>query len=327
MMSRGGFETILVDPWREHIAEIKKNGLRIETPENDFVQTIEALHVDEAQALSQRSISTAFICMKMYDTAWATELVLPFLGSDGCIVTMQNGLMEPLVAERAGPERTLGCIASTLSTHLVGPRHIVRARESGGEAYDVFRIGELDGRATPRVRQLAEILGVVDSARVSENILGERWTKLIENAMTSALSGITGLDMRTMFDDPALVDFMVRIAAEGLALGEALDYTVTAVRGLEPAIWRAAVAGDAAARAAVDGQFKRERRRIKGRNLSGIAQDIAKGRTTEIEYMNGYLEEKGRALGIPVEANSKVAELVRRLERGEIGQSRDALAS
>ena len=191
----------------------------------------------------------------------------------------------------------------------------------------MFRIGELDGRATPRVRQLAEILGVVDSARVSENILGERWTKLIENAMTSALSGITGLDMRTMFDDPALVDFMVRIAAEGLALGEALDYTVTAVRGLEPAIWRAAVAGDAAARAAVDGQFKRERRRIKGRNLSGIAQDIAKGRTTEIEYMNGYLEEKGRALGIPVEANSKVAELVRRLERGEIGQSRDALAS
>ncbi len=322
MMSRSGVEVVAIDPWCEHV---KTNGFTIQTAEESFVQTVETLHVGEVQSLRYRRFGIIFICVKMYDTSWATQLILPFLAPDGCIVTMQNGLMEPIVAAIAGEEAVLGCIASTLSTHLVAPGHIVRTRASGGATYDVFRVGEIDGAITPRAEAVASMLRHSDSARLTTDLFGERWAKLVANCMTTGISGVTGLGMREIYSDERLVDLMVQIAAEGIRLGNALGYPVESVRGLAPTIWEKAAAGDVGARAEVRRRLDTEMERITGENLSSTAQDIGKGRMTEVEFLNGFLQRKGEELALPVETNAKLAELIRRVERGEIPQCRDAL--
>ena len=54
---------------------------------------------------------------------------------------------------------------------------------------------------------------------------------------------------------------------------------------------------------------------------SGTAQDLAKGRRTEIEFMNGYVAARGQAAGIATPTHAAVTELVQRIERGELEPS------
>jgi 2-dehydropantoate 2-reductase len=185
-IARAGHDVTLIDPWAEHVAAIKHGGLQLGGTQGEHTVRVNALHVGEVQSLAGSAVDIAFICMKLYDTAWATALIAPYLSPGGCVVTMQNGLVEDDVARIVGWGRTLGCIASTISVEAVAPGRIVRSQMPGGDAYTVFRVGELNGLATARAQQIAELLRCVDSAKVTSNLWGERWSKLTANTMTTA---------------------------------------------------------------------------------------------------------------------------------------------
>jgi 2-dehydropantoate 2-reductase len=100
---------------------------------------------------------------------------------------------------------------------------------------------------------------------------------------------------------------------------------VQSVRGLAPDVWPRAATGDPSALTEVRDRLRHEMERITGNNISGSAQDISRGRVTEIDFLNGYLEQKSRELGLQAETNRAVAALVRQIERQELTQSRDLL--
>ena len=100
-MARAGHEVIFVDPWPEHVEAMNSKGLTIRgvTAEEGFTQKVRALHLTEMQALSKEApVDIAFVCMKSYDTAWATELALLPLAPDGFCVSLQNGINEDTMA-------------------------------------------------------------------------------------------------------------------------------------------------------------------------------------------------------------------------------------
>ncbi|HEV7820093.1 MAG TPA: 2-dehydropantoate 2-reductase, partial [Burkholderiales bacterium] len=107
-MARAGHHVTLIDPWAAHIAAINRDGLRLGGTQGEHTVRIEALNIAQVQSLAGRAVDIAFICMKLYDTAWATALITPYLAPGGCVVTMQNGLAEEEVARIAGWGRTLG---------------------------------------------------------------------------------------------------------------------------------------------------------------------------------------------------------------------------
>ena len=324
-MARAGYDVTLIDPWAEHVAAIKHGGLQLGGTQGEHTVQVKALHIAEVQSLAGSAIDIAFICMKLYDTAWATALITPYLSPGGCVVTMQNGLVEDDVARIAGWGRTLGCIASTISVEAVAPGRIVRSQMPGGDAYTVFRVGELNGLATARAQQIAELLRCVDSAKVTSNLWGERWSKLTANTMTTGLSALAGLDLNQVVELQPARRVQIRLAAEAIRVGNALGYKLEAIRGLPAEKWVAAAEGNAAALAEVEQCMLEGLKRRPEGGRSGTAQDLAKRRRTEVDFMNGYVAERGIPCGMPAPTHAAIAALVRRIERGELEPARDLL--
>lgn len=315
---RAGFDVTLIDPWPAHVEAIRHDGLAFSGTVGEYTIPVPALHIHEAQQVaSKRPVDIAFVCTKLYDTAWAASLAGSCLAPGGYVVTMQNCLVEELVAGIVGADRTIGCIASTLSAEAHRPGGIVRTRQPGGSAYTIFRAGELHGRMTPRLAALVAMLGQVDSARATSNLWGERWSKLVANTMTTALSASTGMTLKSIVAGAATRAIMVRLAAEAIRIGQALGYALEPIRTLDARSWLDAAAGDDTARRAVDAAFDHELERMTDLGYSGMAQDIRKGRRTENDFMNGYVARRGRESGLPAPTHEALATLIGRIERGE----------
>ena len=114
-----GRDVTLIDPWPEHVDAIRRNGMRLSGSEGDRRIAIPALHLTDVQQLVARPVDLAFICTKLYDTAWATQLIKPYVAAGGVVVTMQNSLIEETVAQIVGWGRTLGAIASMFAVEAI----------------------------------------------------------------------------------------------------------------------------------------------------------------------------------------------------------------
>ena len=128
-MVQAGEDVTFIDPWPEHVEHMRKHGLRVthamDVPE--FQVPVRALHVTDAQQLAkEKRVDIAFVCMKSYDTAWATMMIRQYLAPDGFVVSLQNCMNEETIAGVVGWGKTLGCIASSITVNLPEPGLIHR---------------------------------------------------------------------------------------------------------------------------------------------------------------------------------------------------------
>jgi len=117
-MVQAGEDVTFIDPWPAHVEHMRKHGLRVThaMKEPEFTVPVRALHVTDAQQLAkEKPIDIAFVCMKSYDTAWATMLIRQYLAPDAYVVSLQNCMNEETVAGIVGWGKTLGCIASSIT--------------------------------------------------------------------------------------------------------------------------------------------------------------------------------------------------------------------
>ena len=194
-LARAGHDVTLIDPWAEQVETIRRDGLAVEGPHEPFVARPAAVHLHEAARLP-RDFEIVFVAMKAYDTAWATQLAVRHAAPAAAVVSAQNCWPDPIVAGIAGAGRSVGLVMSKIGVALWTPGHVERGVEKGqGAGHDVFRAGEHDGRITPRVEELARMLSVIDGARATDNLWGERWAKLSQNAMSNPLQALSGLGL------------------------------------------------------------------------------------------------------------------------------------
>ena len=179
-LAHNGFDVTLIDPWPEHIETIRKRRLSLEgiTPEESVVAHPKTLHLTEAQHLAkERPIDIAFISMKSYDTEWATTMIRQYLLPTGYVVSLQNCINEERIAGIVGWGRTVGAIAAILSAELYAPGKIRRTGGKNPPGHEVYRVGEVHGRMTPRIEELGAMIRTVDTCKVTDNLWGERWSK------------------------------------------------------------------------------------------------------------------------------------------------------
>src|SRR6201982_2533316 len=180
-MVRAGEDVTYIDPWPETVEAIRAEGLRV-THIRDvepFTVKPRALHLTEARQLAKEDpIDIAFVCMKSYDTAWATALIKQYLAPGGYVVSLQNCMNEETIAGIVGWGKTLGCIASSITVELHAPGQVRRAAGKSGARHTVFRTGEVHGRATRRAKEVCKLVGYAERALGNENLWGEAWAKL-----------------------------------------------------------------------------------------------------------------------------------------------------
>src|SRR5713101_6444369 len=178
-MAQAGEDITFIDPWPEHVETMRAKGLRIshirDVPE--FTAKVRAMHLtDVQQFVKEKPIDLAFVCVKSYDTAWATAFISQYLSPNGFVVSLQNCMNEETVAGVVGWGKTVGCIASSITVELCEPGHVRRAAGKSGSRHTVFRAGEVHGRITDRVQEVCRLVSLADSAMVTTNLWGERWS-------------------------------------------------------------------------------------------------------------------------------------------------------
>ena len=319
-LSRSGHDVTFVDPWAENVETIRRQGIRVTGPHEPFEARPAALHLNEA-ALLPSDYDIAFVAMKVYDTAWAAQLALRHLAPHGYVVSSQNCWPDPVMAAVVGPARPVGLIMSNIFVALDAPGQTERGVDLAGyKRQEVFRPGEHDGRISPRVIELAEMLSVIDGAQPTNNLWGERWAKLSQNAMgnpVQALSGLGSVESSLSVEGRAI---QIHLAAESARVGLALGYSVPKFRGAPAEQW-----ADASIRAtygALDRHLTPASPNQRNWRAS-MAQDVIKGRRTEIDQMNGYVVARGRECGVPTPVSEAAVEAVRQIESGLLKPARE----
>jgi len=251
-----------------------------------------------------------FLACKSYDNRWMIELIKPYLKPDGVLASTQCGFSNEWIAPIIGPERDVAC-ALELSSAVLEPGVIQRNTDRNTS---FFVSGRLDGKITPRVREVAEALGTVGRAEVSANIQGYKWTKIVSNSQNGALCAISGLKAWDLTQNPRYLGFAVRLASEAVAVSKALGVVLEPILGLTKE--QVISPGDEELKMLLLNLVSDLGRATR----TAALQDVSKGRPTEIDYVNGLVARKGQGVNVPAPLNEAVNSMVKQIEQGELKQ-------
>ena len=309
MLSKAGRDVTLIDQWPEHVEIMRTRGLKLSGTGGDHLVKVKALHIHELQTVEE-PFDAVFISVKSYDTEWATSLGIRYLKPAGVVVDFQNGMNDERVATVAGRERTLGCVI-TIGAGLVEAGHATRTdRTSIG-----FKIGELDGKETDRAKKLVEIMNDVAPTKLTPNLMGERWSKLAVNCMANPLAGLSGFGSAEVRTIPEPSRIAIHIVAEMVKVARKSGYDVEPIYGLDPQRFVDAAEGKGSDALLAD--MAASAKFLAGGRPS-LLQDVLKGRRTEIEYLNGWVAQQGRKVGVPTPVNDAVVAQVKSFGVGKL---------
>lgn len=309
-LTRAGNDVTLIDPWGEHVETMNRDGLRITAQDEEFTVPVNAIHLGELNAISE-PFDAVFLCVKSYDTVWATHLFLSYLKPTGVVISAQNGVNDELIAPIVGFTRDIGCVI-TLGAGMYEAGHALRTSVAGRPA---FTLGELNGMRTPRVEALAEILGVIGPTKVTSNLWGERWAKLATNCMFNSVCSLTGLGSGIVRTTAGAVDASISIASEVARVGRALGVEVEPINGMPAETYERS--DDAEVMEEIKTGLAEGAVEL-GAGRPSMLQDVMKGRRTEIDYLNGYVVSRGLEVDVDAPVNAAVTGLIKVVERGEL---------
>jgi 2-dehydropantoate 2-reductase len=295
MLARGGVPVTLVGR-RAHVEAVRRDGLIIERASG--IERIEVDATDEIRAVAGALL--VLICVKTPDTEEIARAAAGQLSHEALVVSFQNGVDNVERIHRAtGIEAAAAAVY--VAADLVAPG---RVRHSGRGDLIVGTFPQLplaprEGRpALADVAMQFERCGV--PCRVVEDIRSELWVKMAMNCAYNALSALGQVQYGDLVADPAAHAIMRHVIREAFAVARTSGVPL-AEGDVERAVFDLARAMPAA--------------------TSSTAQDLARGRRTEIDALNGFLAREGERLGIPVPYNRMLHSLVKLLERprGEKG--------
>ena len=315
-LHRGGQDLTIIDPWKPHAEVIRTTGFQITGfyggERSEWKGVISALHTDELDQVTGK-LDLVFLSVKGYNTRRMCELIEPYLAHDAMVVSVQNGINEPTIAEVVGPQRTIGC-ETLMGGQTWEPGHIHRTQGGTPGVMD-YMIGEYQGGISERLQGLAAIMNEnVGTCGVSENIMDEVWTKFVVNCGSNLLAAITSWDSREMTLN-GCSRYRWAFQAEAIAVAEQLGMklrnfagSVGVVLGAEDI--RQAARGE---RADLEESVTNAAYNMKSVTRPSTLHDALRGTPMEVEELNGYVVKQAAELEVPVpysRAVTRVARLV-----------------
>lgn len=199
---RDGHDIVFCDADPAHVEAINRDGLTIEGPVENFTVTARAVTPENLPDRLER----AAIAVKSHHTAQAAELLRDRLAPDGYLVSFQNGLTADTLSAAVGPERLIVSFVN-FGADVLAPGRIMQGN------IGAFRVGELTGEITARLRELVEALPY---AEATGNIMGFLWGKEAYGAMLYA-GAVSDLSIADSLEDPRWRPLMLGTAREVLA--------------------------------------------------------------------------------------------------------------
>jgi 2-dehydropantoate 2-reductase len=274
MLARAGHAVTLIGR-PQHVEAVRRKGLFLETQAFKEHVAMQA----SADASGARNAQLVLFCVKSTDTESAAKALAPHLERDALVLSLQNGV-DNIDRLRAVLRQEIAPAAVYVATEMAGPGHV---RHHGR--------GELVIGATTRDIAAAFTAAGVP-VQISENVMGALWEKLVLNCAYNALSAISQLPYGRLVQGEGVEAVMRDVVAECLAVARGAG--VILPEGIWEAVQRIA--------------------RTMPTQFSSTAQDLARGKRSEIDHLNGYVVRKGETLGIATPANRVLHALVKLLE-------------
>jgi 2-dehydropantoate 2-reductase len=287
-------------------ATLKTSGLRLQGPEG--LLTVDA--PDVAPVADRLARGDAFelvvLATKAQDAIDVAPEVARLLAPGGTLLPIQNGGVSQILGDELGQDRVLGGL-SNLGATMRAPG-VYEQRNHGH-----LLVGELAGGLSERAERVRAWLGRGPEVRVTANLRGAVWSKLLLNCSVTTLGAIAGETMRQYIATPLGRELFDRTYDEALSVALASGaHPETMIAAPIPPGWNGhSVPGAAhdAWLAQVLGGY--------GDVKPSMLQDFERGRPTEVDFINGYVVKLGRELGVATPTNEAIVATVRAITRGE----------
>ena len=311
-LARAAHDITLVDRAQDHVAAMNTAGLRIEGPLGEFSVRAPAFTPDALEGEFEHVV----LAVKAQDTEAATRTLAKHLSADGYVVSAQNGLNELVIKGIVGDARTMGCFVNFGADYL-GPGVIQYAGRGA------VVVGEIDGRVTPRVKELHRAFGDFDGrAMLTANIWGYLWGKLAYGAQLFA-TALTNDSIADALADPQYRDVYIEIAREVTRVALTRGVKPEGFNGFDPHAF-APDADHVISERSLDEMVAFNRRSAK--THSGIWRDITvRKRRTETDAQLGPIVTLGAEAGVPTPLTARLIELMHEVEDGRRAQSHETL--
>jgi len=309
-----GVALTAVEPWDAQREAVMRGGLRIASAEGGverYPLPVIAPHQLEGQ------VDLCLLAVKSYDTEAALRRVLPHLAPDALVVSLQNSINEEQIAPRVGAGRVLGGVvlvnAVLLEPGLITVTASVSRAAAAVHLPGVY-VGEYLRPAGDNARRVARLLEAVWPAEPIDDLLRERWTKMVTNSALNPVSGLGGLRSAAMLASAGARRAIAGIAAEVLRVAAAEGHRVARVMGdfSDEEVY----AGALGASTAFDRGLAARAARVSADAATSLLQDVLRGRRTEVDYFSGLAARKGRAHGIATPWCDAATALVHDIEQG-----------
>jgi len=286
MLARAGQDVTLIGR-SERVQAINELGLEMDC--KSFQELVYVKASDDLSIL--RDADLVLLSVKSLDTEKTIQAIASILPSHAVILSLQNGVANVDIASKWIPNPLYAAVVY-VATGMLG--HRTMKHHGRGELY----IGSLQLAQERDQENLAAICMLFESADVpcsmSKQIKKDMWLKFLVNCSYNAISGIGQITYGEMVLIPEILQQIDHITEEFLAIATAEGVHISAVEAIE-------------ANALIASTMVTQR--------SSTAQDLARGKQTEIDFLNGYIVELGKRYGIAVPYNESIYALVKMLER------------
>src|SRR6476646_8162751 len=310
---RAGLPVRLADRDTESAKVLRRSGLRV----SGIGGEVEADTIDVA-ALEDYGKRTQFdlilLATKAQHALEVAPQVVGLLAPEGVILPIQNGGVARALADRLGEDKILGGF-SNLGATMVEPG--LYEQKNAGH----LLIGELAGGVSERVERVARVLSRAVEVKISSNMIGAIWSKLLINCSVTTLGALCSQTMRQYMETEAGKKVFRRTYEEALSVALAMGTRLErlAVDPIPPG-WARNVAIEQRYESWVE-----EIIAFYGDVKPSMLQDFERGRKTEVDFINGYVATLGHASGVPVHMNATITELVHQIERGVLQPTRERM--
>jgi 2-dehydropantoate 2-reductase len=254
------------------------------------------------------------LATKAQDALEVAPRVVDLLASEGVLLPIQNGSVAWVLADRLGEDKILGGL-SNLGATMVEPG--VYEQKNAGH----LLVGELAGGVSERVERVARALCRAIEVKVSSNLTGAIWSKLLINCSVTTLGALCSQTMRQYMDTDAGRRVFRRTYEEALSVALATRTRLErlAVDPIPPG-WPVNGAAEEHYQSWVEAIIA-----FYGDVKPSMLQDFERGRKTEVDFINGYVVTLGHASGVPVHMNATITQLVHQIERGVLQPTRERM--
>lgn len=305
-ITKNGGQIDLINRNKAHVEALNTKGATIKGTV-DMNVPVKAITPDEMEGQYDVIL---LMTKQLFNTEVVTKLK-DHLTDKGVIVTLQNGLPEPGIAEIVGANRTMGCTVEW-GAALGEPGVCTLTSEPDSLS---FHMGKMDGISDEQFKMVKDLLELMCPVHEEDNLIGARWSKLLINATFSGLGTVVGGVFGDVSENKEAAKVAVRCMKECIDVGHATGAEFAPVQGknITALFYYKNAIKRAFATFLVPIAMK------KHRDIEpSMLQDLKKGKACEIDAINGVVCEWGRKTNVPTPINDRIVEIVKKCEKGEL---------